>query len=413
MNAPRELPGRAAEIYREHGPRVLALKALGFPKSVALHRGLEFTTRADLERLATERDYRWLEAPESTCRIPSDGVSRELGQFAGEYRPEPRYLCELPDCRLIGGGAVGLLDGEILLDTAGSHYAHFFTAHKDYLGTATALELVLRNAVSRSPSVGKRPLPPVLPLVPFYDNYYYPWLVEYLPKLRLLDRYEAETGREPVVLVPQDPPSFVRETLGLLGFDGRYAEWDGAECRVDTLLVTDHRLATSWAGPRYGFSLSIEDCRWVREAVRSAVDLPSEQSSVGKRIYVSRQATDRGRRVANFEEIEPVLDAYGFESYVFESLPFPEQVRLVSDAEVLLSPHGAGLANMLFAEDPTIVELFAETLVRPSYYLLSGMLGFEYEPIVVEPADHDPHDDLLVDPDELFDRLEGIVGTSP
>ena len=409
MNAPRELPGRAAEIYREHGPRVLAMKALGFPKSIALHRGLEFTTRADLERLATERGYRWLETPESTCRIPSEGVPRELGQFAGEYRPEPRYLCELPDCRLLGGGAVGLLDGAILLDTAGSHYEHFFTAHRDYLGTETALELVLRNVVSRSPSVPERPLPPVLPLVPFYDNYYYPWLVEYLPKLRLLEGYEAETGREPIVLVPEDPPSFVPETLGLLGYDGRYAEWDGTESRVDTLLVTDHRLATSWAGPRYGFSLSVEDCLWVREAVRSAVGLSPGRSGDGKRIYVSRQATDRGRRVANFDEVEPVLDSFGFESHVFESLPFAEQVRLVSDVEVLLSPHGAGLANMLFAEDPTIVELFAETLVRPSYYLLSGMLGFEYEPIVVEPEAHDPHDDLVVDPDDLSDRLDSVL----
>jgi hypothetical protein len=412
MNAPRELPGRAAEIYREHGPEVLALKALGFPKSVALHQGLEFTTRADLERLATERGYRWLEASESTCRIPSGGVPRDLGRFGGEYRPDPRFLCELPDCRLVGGGAVGLLDGRILLDTAGSHYEHFFTAHKDYLGTTTALELVLRTIASRSPSVPERSLPPVVPLVPFYDNYYYPWLVEYLPKLRLLERYEAETGREPIVLVPEDPPSFVLETLELLGYDGRYAEWDGAECRVDRLLVTDHRLATSWAGPRYGFSLSVEDCRWIREAVRSSVTLSPGQASGGKRLYVSRQATDRGRRVANYDEIEPVLDSYGFESYVFESLSFAEQVRLVSDAEVLLSPHGAGLANMLFAEDPTVVELFAETLVRPSYYLLSGMLGFEYEPMVVEAVAHDPHDDLLVDPERLSDRLDEVVDES-
>ncbi|WP_331234312.1 glycosyltransferase family 61 protein [Natronorarus salvus] len=408
MNAPRELPGRAAEIYREHGPRVLALKALGFPKSIALHRGLEFVTRAGLDRRAAERSYRWFEAQETPCRISPVDVPRELGQFAGEYHPEPRFLCEVPDCRLVGDSAVGLLDDRILLDTAGSHYEHFFTAHKDFLGTKTALELVLRNVASRSPSVPERSLPPVLPLVPFYDNYYYPWLVEYLPKLRLIERYEAETGREPVVIVEEDPPSFVRATLALLGYDGRYVEWDGAECTVDPLLVTDHRLATSWAGPRYGFSLSAEDCLWVRDAIRSAVDLPSA-SSGGKRLYVSRRATDRGRRVANYDEIEPVLDSYGFESYVLESLPFAEQVRLVSDAEVILSPHGAGLANGLFAEDPTVVELFAETLVRPSYYLLSGMLGFEYEPMVVEPVAHDPHDDLLVDPDELSDRLDAVV----
>lgn len=411
MKSPRELPDRAAEIYREHGPELLARKALGFPRSVALHRGLTFVTRDELRRHAAEQGLRWQEYPERACTIPRDGVPRELGRFAGEYRPKPRYLCELPDCRLIGPGAVGLLDGRrIVLDTAGSHREYFFADYEDFLGTKTR-ELLFRHfsGAGAVPTIDRSPL---LSLVPFYDNYYYPWLVEYLPKLRTLERYEAETGRESAVLIERDAPSFVHETLALLGYGDRYVEWDGSERRVEELLVTNHRLATSWAGPRYGFDLSIEDCLWVREAIRSAVDPdsdPNDGSTGGKRLYVSRQAVDRGRRVVNYGEIEPGLESYGFESHVFESLSFPEQVRLVSDAEVIVAPHGAGLANVLFAENPQIVELFPETHVRPSYYLLSQILGFEYEPMLVEASEHDPHDDLRVDPDELSVRLKELT----
>ncbi|WP_255169130.1 glycosyltransferase family 61 protein [Natrononativus amylolyticus] len=410
MNAPRELPARAAEIYREHGPRVLASKVVGFPKSVAFHRGLELVPREELRRHAAARDGLWIEGAESSRRISSTDVPPQLEEFSGTYDPAPRFLCSLSNCSLAGESAVGLLaDGRILLDTAGSDPDHFFAEHRPLLGTKTAWTLALGTLASRPPSPRRRIRSPVLPLVPFYDNYYYPWLVEYLPKLRLLERYEAETGREPAVLIEEGAPSFVHETLALLGYGDRCLEWDGAGCRVDELLVTDHRLATSWAGPRYGFDLSYEDCRWVREALRAAVDAAPGACADGRRIYVSRRETERGRRIANHEEVESVLADYGFEPVVFESLSVADQIRLASSAEVLLSPHGAGFANMLFADDPLIVELFPETLVRPSYYLLSGLLGFEYEPMVVEASAHDPHDDLLVDPDRLAARLDGLL----
>lgn len=408
MSSPTELPGRVTEIYREHGPEVLARKALGFPKSVILHRGLEFVARDELRRHADDRGLLWQETAESPCTIPAGDVPPQLGRFAGEYRPDPRFLCELPDCRLIGPGAVGLIDGRrMLLDTAGSHRENFFADYEEFLGSETP-ELLLRRFADPDPAP-TMDRSPVLPLVPFYDNYYYPWFVEYLPKLRTLERYEAETGREPAILIERDAPSFVGESLELLGYGDRVVEWDGSERRVEELLVTNHRLTTSWAGPRYGFDLSIEDSRWVRESIRSAVGVSSAGPTDGKRLYVSRQATDRGRRVANYDELEPVLDSFGFEPYVFEELPFPEQVRLVSDAEAILAPHGAGLANALFADDPTVVELFPETHIRPSYYLLSRLLGFEYEPLIVEASEHDPHDDLLVDPEGLSSRLDAIL----
>lgn len=411
---------RAADIYRQRGAVGLTRRATGSlltraarrVESMLLREGLTFLTRQELKRYAADRGRIWEGEPEPACRISASAttvVPREFERFSRVYHPGSRFLCELQDCHLAGPSAMGLLHGEeIILETVGSHRNYFYNNVDDHLeGLKPKLLLRGLSPISSSAPIYDRPY--VLPLVPFYHNYYYPWLVEYLPKLRALAHYETETGRQPTILIDSKAPSFVTETLSLLGYEDRYEEWDHTEYEVENLLITNHRLNTSWAGRRYGFHPSFDDLMWVRKNVRSAVvDYDGVDSS--SKLYISRQETDRGRRVANYDEIEDLLRSRGFESYVFESFSVSEQVRMISNADVILAPHGAGLANMLFADDPSIIELFPETHLQPSYYLLSQVLGFDYESIVSRASENAPDDDLLVDPDELRRRLDALDG---
>lgn len=411
---------RAHDVYQEGGAIALARRTMRSLRTrtarnvetALLHRRLKFVTRSELKQCAADRGRFWGGEPESPCRISSpasSGLLREFERFAGEYRPEPRFLCELQGCQLVGPSAMGLLDGDgIVLETVGSDRGYFYDNVDDHLAGNKAA-MLLRRLSPLSPSVPTYDRSYVFPLVPFYHNYYYPWLVEYLPKLRALARYEAETGRRPVVLIDSDAPSFVTETLSLLGYGDRYERWDGSAYEIDNLLITNHRLNTAWAGRHYGFHPSPDDFAWVREGIRSGVGGHGTGVESGKKLYVSRQETDRGRRVRNYDEIEGVLRERGFEPYVFESFSVSEQVRMISNADVVLAPHGAGLANMLFADDPLIVELFPATHLQPSYYLLSQALGFDYESIVVEASENEPDDDLLVDPTELRRRLDALA----
>ena len=53
---------------------------------------------------------------------------------------------------------------------------------------------------------------------------------------------------------------------------------------------------------------------------------------------------------------------------------------MFSESEVIISPHGTGLANLIFAVSETLViELFDRRHVNRTYELISRSIGFEQE----------------------------------
>ncbi len=94
----------------------------------------------------------------------------------------------------------------------------------------------------------------------------------------------------------------------------------------------------------------------------------------------------------------------GFISYVLEDLDFPTQVKIFSQAKIIVAPHGAGFANMIFSNNPIIIELFGQ---KPSYffYTLAKALGFKHGFIMCKPQD----DDMIVNCSELNDFLKRML----
>jgi capsular polysaccharide biosynthesis protein len=76
-----------------------------------------------------------------------------------------------------------------------------------------------------------------------------------------------------------------------------------------------------------------------------------------------------------------LLSDWGFERYHPEELSFAEQVTLFSNAEAIVSPHGSGLMNQIFADDAVIIELMGKkkTITSPAteYFYAEG-LGHDY-----------------------------------
>ncbi len=133
----------------------------------------------------------------------------------------------------------------------------------------------------------------------------------------------------------------------------------------------------------------------------------------GERIYISRSRASK-RRIMNEDEILPVLNAYRFETLYAEDLSFAEQVRIFSRARSIVSNHGAGLMNILFApENSNILELRqAGDRIRNYYFGLSSALNQNYFYQTCQPADAetDPHlADLIIDPVSLETNLQLMV----
>ena len=191
---------------------------------------------------------------------------------------------------------------------------------------------------------------------------YFHWLLEILPRFYLLKEMQVDRfyvcGKR----------SFIRESLELIGLGGdqilpsrKYAHWS-----ADTLVgVTP--LANSG-------SVSEETINFLRSLVKEEMKTPDSP----RRIYISRSDA-RYRGVRNENALLAQLDHYGFERVLLSRLSFSEQIRLFASAEVVIAPHGAGLANLVFSPPGcTVIEFMPANYVNACFWALSEACGHHY-----------------------------------
>lgn len=225
-----------------------------------------------------------------------------------------------------------------------------------------------------------------------YHNHSH-WLTAHLPKLLLL----KQRGMLGDVLMPARRTAVMDESMAMLGIDpSTFRTFDPAlPVTVDDLVL----VGTDRFDPAHMRSL------------RAAFADPAQGNvPVSRRVFISREKS-RGRRITNEAELWAMLDPRGFEKVFMEDLAFPEQVRLMQQARVLLAPHGAGLTNMLFCpEAGHVVELADPGFPNPNFYNLATGLGLHYWLLHQRAgeASHPLDRDLTVDVAGVEEVLERI-----
>jgi hypothetical protein len=155
-----------------------------------------------------------------------------------------------------------------------------------------------------------------------------------------------------------------------------------------------------------------EAIRGVREILLSAFG-ETNYRGPGERIFISRKRADK-RRIANEEELQPILEKFDFQIICAEDLSFEEQVKICSRAGYLVSNHGAGLTNALFMNDGAkVLELRHHSdRNRNCFFVMSSALNLNYFYLRCRPQQHDadPHiADIVVDPDEFEKTLHLLL----
>jgi capsular polysaccharide biosynthesis protein len=80
-----------------------------------------------------------------------------------------------------------------------------------------------------------------------------------------------------------------------------------------------------------------------------------------------------------------VLAAYGFRIVKPEQHPVYEQAQIFTSAQVIVSPHGAALTNLVFCQPGTkVLEIFSPQYVNPLYYILSNQMELHYSYLLGE-----------------------------
>jgi capsular polysaccharide biosynthesis protein len=145
----------------------------------------------------------------------------------------------------------------------------------------------------------------------------------------------------------------------------------------------------------------------MRDRILSNLPQLEDDSAFSSYIFISRRKA-LGRRIFNEDEVIAALTPLGFSVYLLEEMSYAEQVRLFAQAKIIVAPHGAGLTNLIFANNPIIVELFGAYVGR-EFANLSRSLGFKYGCLgCASPRGEVRHQDgdMIVDVNQLSKLLE-------
>lgn len=199
---------------------------------------------------------------------------------------------------------------------------------------------------------------------------YFHWWIDVLARCWLLSNSPYRACQ------PVTPPlthDFQRESLSLLK----------QKVSVMTRPLQRFPSVVFTRGLTYGSSQDIapqvnEFAQWCR----ATLELPP--SPARRKLFLSRKSA-RSRSVVNEPDLLAALGS-DFECVELESMSVREQAALFSEASVIVAPHGAGLANLLFCDRPVaVVELMHAGAPPPyNYRRLAGLLGHQYMALACE-----------------------------
>ena len=203
----------------------------------------------------------------------------------------------------------------------------------------------------------------VLLAMPSLNNYYH-WLVEILPRLRMVE--EDERLRDLPLIMPKNKlAKYVYDSLKITGYFDKVNFLDDGVYQFEKL-----HIPTLFSPPCRPSPLAIE---WLRN------HFLTETITKGKRrIYVSRRDSAE-RYVSNEVEVEELLSEFGFETICPGNYSLEEQVKIFQEAEMIIGSHGAAFANLAFTPSESVfIELFRKSRGNPVYRKLAAIRNLKY-----------------------------------
>lgn len=198
---------------------------------------------------------------------------------------------------------------------------------------------------------------------------YYMWMLFLLPRLGILRQSGLAIDEIDKYLVNIYKLPFQKETLSQLGIP---------KSKIIETNKYPHIKAKKLINPSLPGKGRIMG-KWVYEFLKTEFLYKTEiqEKTRDERIYISRKNAS-GRKVINEEELVSYLSKFGFKSITFESMSVSEQASLMSNAEAVVAPHGAGLTNLVFCNPGTKVIEFFSMHITNAYWLISQQCNLDY-----------------------------------
>ena len=236
------------------------------------------------------------------------------------------------------------------------------------------------------------------------DNNYYHCLFQIPPKKWLLEKHGLDLEEIDWYLLESSNSSFQDEIITSLGID---------KSRIRDLKKHPHvRGERLLALPAFW-----KPEPWICDGLREVfLEEPGNEYASTQRLYISRNKASY-RRILNEPALLEVLNRYGFRILQLEGLSIKEQARIFHSAEMIVSAHGAALANTVFCKESTMVIEFRHadhySDLGGVYEHLSSICGLNHftylcEGEAVNPGDGKKFYDLRIDLESVERLLAGV-----
>jgi tetratricopeptide (TPR) repeat protein/capsular polysaccharide biosynthesis protein len=220
---------------------------------------------------------------------------------------------------------------------------------------------------------------------------YYHWMFHVIARLELIEASGFTLESIDKFVLHTCHLSFHQETLKILGIPDKKI----IETRFYPFIKAEEMIVPSLSLP----CPSIRSVNFLKNKF-----LITDREQLSTMIYISRKNASY-RKVINENEVSDLLKNFGFTSVTLESMSVTQQASLMSSAQVVVSPHGAGLSNIIFCNPRTkIIEIFSPNYVHNFYHILSSYCDLEYYYLIGEEINDNrvtTQQDILVNTKKL------------
>jgi capsular polysaccharide biosynthesis protein len=135
--------------------------------------------------------------------------------------------------------------------------------------------------------------------------------------------------------------------------------------------------------------------------------IASRRGTYPKRLYISRARATK-RTVKNESDLVAHLTPLGVHVLYLEDLGGLEQMAYFYNADLIISPHGAGLANLMFCKESTrVIELCSKTMTHMKHFEhIAAVMKLNYTRFQDVIPDSESNDSNMTVKLEYFKLLE-------
>ena len=221
----------------------------------------------------------------------------------------------------------------------------------------------------------------IIVLSNYLDRNYYHWMLESIGRLVCLSSTELQEYK---FIIDYDAPQFAVDSLKYIlniSQDQIIKKKELSRIKSTNILLPSYPLTKNE---------STKYCNIYHPLVIKRINsLAIQKSIIGskKNIIIDRSKASQ-RRIVNKEKLLADLSEFDFEVIKLEDISFEEQLAVFAQANIIIATHGAGLVNLLFSNQPIVIELFPES--RPirdafCFYQISSELKFQHHLIYYSP----------------------------